>query len=137
MPLVCLTISWRRFLSHTNQSIDLLCKSKEWILYDRDLRHVRVKYFVKGTLVSTSIHSFCWKILFYFVCPMAVGCCGGLKLIDLYECVNLVCHVLWNSYGKKIKPEYWNTRFVFCVTLQPSHPFTECHHWMQSKANCL
>ena len=30
-------------LSHRNQPTDLLCKSEEWILYDRDLRHERVK----------------------------------------------------------------------------------------------
>ena len=28
-------------VSYTNQSIDLLCKSMDWILYDRDLRHKR------------------------------------------------------------------------------------------------
>ena len=41
--LVHLTLSWRRSLSYRNQSIDLLCKSIEWFLYDRDLRHERVK----------------------------------------------------------------------------------------------
>ena len=37
---------WHYFklsLSHRNQPTDLLCKSEEWILYDRDLRHERVK----------------------------------------------------------------------------------------------
>ena len=33
-----LTLSWRRSLSYRNQSIDLLCKSMDWFLYDRDLR---------------------------------------------------------------------------------------------------
>ena len=37
-----LTISWRRSLSYRNQSIDLLYKSIDWSLYDRDLRHKRV-----------------------------------------------------------------------------------------------
>ena len=32
-----------RSLSYGNQSIDLLCKSKDWFLYHRDLRHKRVK----------------------------------------------------------------------------------------------
>ena len=31
------------FLSYRNQSIDLLCKSMAWFLYDRNLRHERVK----------------------------------------------------------------------------------------------
>ena len=39
-----LTFSWRSYLSYRNQSIDLLCKSTDWFLYDRDLRHERVKY---------------------------------------------------------------------------------------------
>ena len=30
----------RRPLSYRNQSIDLLCKSIDWFLYNRDLRHV-------------------------------------------------------------------------------------------------
>ena len=32
----------RRSLSYRNQPIDLLCKSMEWFLYDRDLRHKRI-----------------------------------------------------------------------------------------------
>ena len=31
-------------LSYRNKFIDLLCKSMDWFLYDRDLRHERVKY---------------------------------------------------------------------------------------------
>ena len=38
-----LALSWRRSLSYRNQSIDLLCKSMEWFLYDRDLRYEVVK----------------------------------------------------------------------------------------------
>ena len=38
----CLTLSWRRPLSYRNQFIDLLCKSVDWFLYDRGLRHKRV-----------------------------------------------------------------------------------------------
>ena len=38
-----LTLSWRRSLSYKNQSIDLQRKSMDWFLYDRDLRHERVK----------------------------------------------------------------------------------------------
>ena len=39
-----LTLSWRRSLSYRNQSIDFSSKSKEWFLYDRDLRHERFKH---------------------------------------------------------------------------------------------
>ena len=38
-----LSLSWRRSLSYRNQSIDLLCKSMDWFLYNRDLHHERVK----------------------------------------------------------------------------------------------
>ena len=38
-----LTLPWRRPLWYRNQSIDLLCKSIYWFLYDNGLRHERVK----------------------------------------------------------------------------------------------
>ena len=38
-----LTFPWWRSLSYKNQSIDLLCKSKDWFLYDRDVHHERFK----------------------------------------------------------------------------------------------
>ena len=38
-----LTLSRRRSISYRNQSIDLLCKSMEWFLYDIGLRRERVK----------------------------------------------------------------------------------------------
>ena len=37
------TLSWRRSLSYRNRSIDLLCKSMDWFVYDRDFRYKRVK----------------------------------------------------------------------------------------------
>ena len=40
---IALTLSWRRSLSYRNESIDFLSKSMNWFLYDRDLRHERVK----------------------------------------------------------------------------------------------
>ena len=44
LSLCSLILSWRRSLSYRNQSIDLLYKSMHWFLYDRDLRHERVKH---------------------------------------------------------------------------------------------
>ena len=38
-----MALSWRSFLSNRNQSMDLLCQSMDWFLYDRDFRHERVK----------------------------------------------------------------------------------------------
>ena len=43
-----LTLSWRKSLSYRNQSMDLLCKSMDWGLYNRNLRHERFK--IKITL---------------------------------------------------------------------------------------
>ena len=40
-----LTLSWQRPLSYGNQSTDFLCKSMNWFLYDKGLRHERVKGF--------------------------------------------------------------------------------------------
>ena len=37
-----LTLSWRSSLSWRKQSIDLLCKSMDWLLYDREIRHEKV-----------------------------------------------------------------------------------------------
>ena len=47
------TLSWRRFLSYRNQFIDLVCESMDWFLYDRDLRHERVKILPKFSVTST------------------------------------------------------------------------------------
>ena len=38
-----LTLSWQRWIPYRNQSIDLQNKSIDWFLYDRDLRHERLK----------------------------------------------------------------------------------------------
>ena len=47
-----LTLSWRRFLSYRNQSTDLLSKSMDWFLYDRNLRHERVN--IKDTQTAST-----------------------------------------------------------------------------------
>ena len=38
-----LTLSWRRYLPYRNQPFDLFCKLMDWFLYDRELRHERIK----------------------------------------------------------------------------------------------
>ena len=42
---ISLTLSRRRSLSYRNKAIDLQSKSMDWFLYDRNLRHERVKPF--------------------------------------------------------------------------------------------
>ena len=43
IKITFLAFSWRRFLLSRNQSIDLQSKSMDCFLYDRDLRHKRIK----------------------------------------------------------------------------------------------
>ena len=38
-----LTLSRRRSVPYRNQSIHFLCKSMDWFLYDKDLRHESIK----------------------------------------------------------------------------------------------
>ena len=45
-----LNLSWRGSLSYRNQSIDLLCKSMDWFLYDNGLRHERDKFVEQAPL---------------------------------------------------------------------------------------
>ena len=51
-----LTLSWRVPLSYRNQSIDLLCKSMDWFLYDNSPRHERVNWYprVKPQVVKSN-----------------------------------------------------------------------------------
>ena len=45
IPTGCLlTLSCRRSLPYRNHIIDLQRKAMDWFLYDRDLRHERVKH---------------------------------------------------------------------------------------------
>ena len=47
------TLSSWSSLSYRNLSNDLLCQSSDWFLYDRDLRHERVKGFSLSGLLKT------------------------------------------------------------------------------------
>ena len=61
-----LTLSWRRPISYRNPSIDVLCKSMDWFLYDIGLRHERVKIWAKIFIICFQYTS-CWKhYLFLF-----------------------------------------------------------------------
>ena len=50
MTTFFLTPSWWGPLSYKNQLIGLLSKSVDWFLYDRDLRHRRVKVIIKSQI---------------------------------------------------------------------------------------
>ena len=63
------TLSWRRSLSYKTQSTDLQNKSMDWFLYDRDLRHEKIKrqlwnYKLNQTFQIRIIHcsnKYLWK----------------------------------------------------------------------------
>ena len=52
--IMLLTLLWRRSLSYRNQYIDLQSKLMDLFLYDRDLRHQRVKLSAEKALYSIS-----------------------------------------------------------------------------------
>ena len=61
-----LNLSWRRSLSYKNQSIDLLYKSMDWFLYDRDLCHERVNIAIVAlntcfSLYTVHVQSYWWN----------------------------------------------------------------------------
>ena len=76
-PNSLLTPSWRRSVSYRKQSTDLLCKSMDWFLCDRDLRHKELR----STFDQHSLIYF-WKLhsLNYF-CSIAPHFCKTMKLI--------------------------------------------------------
>ena len=71
-----LTLSWRRPLSYRSQSIDLLCKSMDWFLYNSGLRHERVKgkSFLFLFLEDTPLANYANDNTPY---------CTGLKILDV------------------------------------------------------
>ena len=64
-----LTLSWQRSLLYRNQFSDLLCKSIDWFLYYRDLRHERVieywLYFLQNRVINWFCQSreLCCKVI--------------------------------------------------------------------------
>ena len=61
-----LNLPWRRSLSYWNQSIDLLSKSVDWFLCDKDLRHERIKtVFLTNFAKSIGKHSCLCHPLYY------------------------------------------------------------------------
>ena len=58
-----LTLSWRKSLLYRNMSIDLLWKSMDWLLYDGDLHHERVKLVI-GNLSLEVIATVMLNIIF-------------------------------------------------------------------------
>ena len=97
-----LTLSWRNFLSYRNQSIDLLCKSTDRFLYDRDLRHKRVK-----------THLTPWPIIL----RKPVLACHKTELA--FFSVWVFFHEYWHFRGQQGKGEP--------ISLYPFYYFHSCH----------
>ena len=62
-----LTLSWRWPLSWRNQSIDLLGKSMDWLLYDNGLGHERVKMGKKWRKMLSPTYSLKFKNIILFL----------------------------------------------------------------------
>ena len=62
--LIYLTLSWRRSLSYRNHSIDLLFKSVDWFLYERDLRHEKVNASFTSPCTLLLVPETCYEALF-------------------------------------------------------------------------
>ena len=76
-----LTLSWRGPISYRNQSIDLLCKSMDWFLYDIDLRHERVK---RLTLESSVIFQLVLLFCHFLMDAVNAGSVNKLKYLACY-----------------------------------------------------
>ena len=111
------TLSWRRPLSYRNQSIDLLCKSMDWFLYDNSLRHERVKMgkkWIQHILCSSKI-LFCFWIDAYIFFQMVI-----------FATLFRRCPTLWKWCRKwqrcfdvvlRCKFQRWHTQRCFNVDL--------------------
>ena len=89
-----LTLSWWRPISYRNQSIDLQSKSVDWFLYDRDLRHKRVKrnsYLSLPVKLSFFVKSLQPGILLHWSVPKK---CPYLEFFW-----SVFCHI-WTKYGE-------------------------------------
>ena len=73
-------LSWRRFLSYRNQTIDLLCKSMDWLIYDWISRHERVKEILNPFMANTSHHIEANQLI-----------CNTNQLVGFYMMVNIGC----------------------------------------------
>lgn len=60
-----LTFSWPMFLSHRNQSVELLCELADWFLSDGNIGRLKVKKLIALFLSTASFHR-SRKIMFWF-----------------------------------------------------------------------
>ena len=100
---ITLTRSWRRPLSYRNKSIDLLCKSMDWFLYDNSLRHERVK---QETLCVVIIAMICSNL-------------ASLLKFQFFRgsTYNLVKHLWWSFHCKDSKLLNILTKKLHCRCL--------------------
>ena len=103
-----LTLSWQRPLSYRNQSIDLLCKSMDWFLYDNGLRHERVKIKIRGICESQFLRRYiilCAKCCLMFVLFFAFMYC-----LIYYSVLYRINHFSFNSSHNIISVFFWQEK---------------------------
>ena len=133
-----LTVSWRRSISYRHQSIYFQCKSMNWFIHGRDLRHDRVKSFhiIKAFELQTrclpenfvlhkGLSSYCQekkKALKYQLCKVQKDAIFHLVNVLMF----FVKNVFWSVKPALHCPFNWNQLVVRlnllkhtgCYTLQ-------------------
>ena len=99
-----LTLSCRRFVSYRNQFVGLQSKLMNWLLYDSDLRHKRIKYteqnkltlgtclildWIRNYILSYSLINwlFCSFVDIFFICLFV---CWFNYFIYFHICVQII-----------------------------------------------
>ena len=91
-----LTLSSRRSLLYRSQSIDLLCKSIDWFLYDKDLRHE----WVQEVVVVLSI--FCGTTILQNICHVFPGLNWKKKIKNKNKSRNCWRYNVHNLQGSRL-----------------------------------
>ena len=84
-----LTLSWWRSLSYRIQSIDSQSKSMDWFLYDRDLRHERVRQHL------FAISLFSCKRLYLQINPKVSSWVARYSGDCAPDCHTKLCWIAW------------------------------------------
>ena len=105
-----LTLSWRRPLLYRNKSIDLLCKSIDWFLYDNGLCHERVNADLKISLyVCVHVKTIPWKFRILFPKDSRVICAWVCKFLK-----KQTFDVSHQRISQKVKGALmWNVQHIY------------------------
>ena len=106
-----LTFWWRGSLSYKNQSVDLICKSMEWFLHDRDLGHKRVK---RVSTQSPVLNKVILKINYDYNMLIVSVQQGGIRFLSAW----------WNNF------QWDKTSIIFSHNTHTCFQETKCMSWV-------